>query len=88
MEKRKVPMRTCIACRICKPKAELIRIVKNDDDFNVDFTGKSNGRGAYICNDQNCFEKLIKSKMLNKTYKQNIPQEVYDKLKEQYIERG
>ena len=87
MEKRKVPMRTCISCRMCKPKSELIRVVKNDNDFNVDFTGKANGRGSYICNDQECFDKLIKNKMLNKAYKQNISAEVYEKLKEQYIER-
>ena len=87
MENRKVPMRTCIACRSCKPKSELIRIVKNNDDFNVDFTGKMNGRGSYICHDKSCFELLIKNKLLNKTYKQNISQDIYDKLKEQYIER-
>ena len=79
-------MRTCIACRECKPKSELLRIVKNLDLFNVDFTGKQNGRGSYICRNYTCFEKLIKNKLLNKVYKQNISQEVYDRLKEQYLE--
>lgn len=80
-------MRTCIACRSCKPKGELIRIVKCDDDFNIDFTGKHNGRGCYICDNNECFDKLIKSKILNKTYKQNISQKIYEKIKGQYLER-
>ena len=87
MENKKVPMRTCIACRECKPKSELIRIVKFENNFNVDFSGKMNGRGSYICNSDQCFEKLLKNKLLNKTYKQNISPEVYETLKEQYFER-
>jgi len=88
MENKKVPMRTCIACKSCKPKKELVRIVKNDNNFDMDFSGKLSGRGSYICNSDACFELMLKNKALNKAYKQNIPQEVYDKLKEQYIARG
>ena len=87
MENKKVPMRTCIACRTCKPKSELLRIVKYNDNFDLDYTGKLNGRGTYICHSQECFDKLIKSKLLNKCFKQNISSDVYDKLKENYIER-
>ena len=39
MEK-KVPMRTCIACKECKPKKELIRIVKSGEEISLD-GGKS-----------------------------------------------
>ena len=85
MENKKVPMRTCVACRACKPKVELIRIVKVYDNFDIDFTGKLNGRGTYICNCHECFEKLIKNRILNKCFKQNISSEVYDKLKEKYF---
>ena len=79
-------MRTCISCKQCKPKKDLIRIVKNNDDFLLDKSGKLNGRGAYICNNQECIEKLIKNKLLNKTFKQNISQDVYDKIKESFFE--
>ncbi|MBQ6728047.1 MAG: YlxR family protein, partial [Clostridia bacterium] len=51
MEK-KIPMRTCIACRAIKPKKELIRIVKAEDGIFLDRTGRKNGRGAYICDDE------------------------------------
>ncbi len=83
---KKIPMRTCISCKQCKPKKDLIRIVKNNDDFLLDKSGKLNGRGAYICNNRECIEKLIKNKLLNKTFKQNISQDVYDKIKESFFE--
>lgn len=76
----------CIACKSSKPKRELIRIVKNDDGIVLDKTGKLNGRGSYICNDQECMNKLIKQKVLNKVFKTNVSQDVYDKLKEQFFE--
>ena len=63
MEK-KIPMRTCIACRNAKPKKELIRIVKFNDEISLDLTGKKNGRGAYICKDEECFNKLKKSNLV------------------------
>ena len=62
MEK-KVPMRTCIACRANKPKKELMRVVKFNDEIKLDLTGKLNGRGAYVCADKACVEKLKKQKM-------------------------
>ena len=64
MEK-KVPMRTCIACRSEKPKKELIRIVKSKEGvFSIDKTGKLNGRGAYLCDCKECAEKIIKKKFI------------------------
>ena len=86
MINKKVPMRMCIACKVSKEKRDLIRIVKNEDNFTLDFTGKVNGRGAYICNSQECLDKVIKQKLLNKTFKQNISNSVYDDIKEKYLE--
>lgn len=80
-------MRMCIACKESKQKKELIRIVKTEESFTLDFTGKLNGRGAYICNNDECMQKCVKGKILSKAFKQNIGQEVYEKLKEQYFER-
>ena len=87
MENKKVPLRQCIVCRESKPKKELLRIVKTaDNDFVVDKKGKVNGRGSYICNNDVCIQKLFKQKSLNKAFKTNIPQEVYEQLKEQFVE--
>ncbi len=82
----KVPMRMCIACREMKPKKELIRIVKNDAGITIDYKGKVNGRGAYICNDEACLRKCIKSRALNRAYKTEISEDVYNKLLEDFIE--
>ena len=46
---KKIPMRTCIACREEKPKKEMLRVVRNADGaISLDFSGKLPGRGAYI----------------------------------------
>ena len=59
----KLPERTCMGCNGKKPKKELIRIVKNKEgEINIDRTGKMQGRGAYICDNIECLEKLIKTK--------------------------
>lgn len=81
---KKIPMRTCIACKECKPKKELIRIVKTDEGFKFDKAGKLNGRGAYICNDSKCRELLFKNKLLNKTFKCNVSSDEYNSLKDSY----
>ena len=79
---KKLPQRTCIGCNEKKDKKDLIRIVKNkDNEILVDKTGKLNGRGAYICNNVECLEKLKKSKRLNKVFETNISDEIYESLR-------
>lgn len=75
------PKRTCIGCNQIKLKKELIRIVKDKQgNINVDKTGKANGRGAYICDNKECLEKLKKSKRLEKTFKMSIDEKLYEEL--------
>ena len=79
---KKPPERTCMGCNIKKPKNEFIRIVKNKDgEINIDRTGKMPGRGAYICDNIECLEKLVKSKRLEKVFGIKISNEIYDKLR-------
>ena len=82
---KKVPIRTCIACRTAKPKKELIRIVKSGEEISLDKTGRKNGRGAYICNDIECFNKLKKQKSLNKVFSCAVDDEVYRQLEEEFF---
>ena len=85
MEK-KVPMRTCIACRSEKPKKELIRIVKSKEGvFSIDKTGKLNGRGAYLCDCKACAEKIIKKKLLKHAFGVEVSDDVYAKLSEEFF---
>ena len=84
MEK-KIPMRTCVACRTSAPKRDLYRVVKSGEDIFLDKTGKVNGRGAYVCANVECFKKLKKNKLLNKAFSCEISEEVYDKLLEDLL---
>ncbi len=84
MEK-KIPMRTCIACRAEKPKRELIRVVKFGEEIKLDLTGKANGRGAYVCNDKECIEKLKKGKLLNRTFSCQVSDQTYDLITEEFL---
>ena len=75
------PKRTCIGCNQIKLKKELIRIVKDKQgNINGDKTGKANGRGAYICDNKECLEKVKKSKRLEKTFEMSIDEKLYEEL--------
>ncbi len=81
---RKVPLRKCTGCHEMKDKRQLIRVVRTKEgDISIDRTGKKNGRGAYICPSSACLDKAIKNKGLERSFKVNIPSEVYDALKEE-----
>lgn len=86
---KKIPQRTCLGCNEKKDKKDLIRIVKdNENNVFVDLTGKSNGRGAYICNKVECLDKVIKSKRLEKSLEIEINNEIYEKLRGVIIENN
>ncbi len=83
--KPKEKIRMCIVCRAQSDKKTLLRVVKNKDgEIFVDKTGKANGRGAYVCKDRNCYQKLCKQKALNRAFKCEVPQEVYQKIGEEF----
>ena len=80
MEK-KIPQRQCMGCRERKAKKELIRVVRGTDgNVALDFSGKLNGRGAYLCPDPQCLKKAQKAKSLERSLEVPIPEEVYDRL--------
>lgn len=84
---RKIPLRKCVGCGEMKPKKELIRVLRTEEgEFVLDMTGKKNGRGAYICNSKECFAKAEKSKGLERSFKQAIPAEVYERLEKEMSE--
>ena len=82
MVNKKKPTRTCMACNEQKEKQELLRIVKSKDGIiQVDLTGKKNGRGAYICKNEECLDKVIKSKRLEKIFESSISQDLYENIR-------
>lgn len=81
---KKIPMRKCVGCQEMKSKKEMMRVLKTSEDtFELDATGKKNGRGAYLCFSKECFEKAVKNKGLERSFKQVIPKEVYEKLEKE-----
>ena len=85
---KKIPQRQCMGCRERKAKRELIRVVRGTDGtVSLDFGGKLNGRGAYICPNAECLKKAQKAKSLERSLDVPIPQEVYDRL-EKEMERA
>ncbi|HJD02543.1 MAG TPA: YlxR family protein [Candidatus Mediterraneibacter excrementavium] len=82
--KKKIPMRKCVGCGEMKPKKELMRILKTETgEFLVDADGKKNGRGAYICRSADCFRKAVRSRGFERSFRQQIPEEVYDRLEKE-----
>ena len=85
--KRKIPMRKCVGCGEMKPKKELLRVLRTEEEGSVlDTTGKKNGRGAYICYSRDCFQKAVKNKGLERSFKQAVPAEVYGHLEKEMEE--
>ena len=78
---KKIPQRQCMGCRERKPKKEMIRVVRSPEgNVSLDFGGKMNGRGAYICPNPECLKRALKSKALDRSLEVTIPEEVYDRL--------
>ena len=78
---KKIPQRQCMGCRERKAKRELIRVVRmTDGNVSLDFSGKLNGRGAYICPDPACLQKAQKAKALERSLETEVPELVYERL--------
>ena len=82
-----IPMRSCIVCRESKDKSELLRVVRRaDGSVVIDKTGREAGRGAYVCRSGDCMQTAIKKRALNRAFKQQLDQSVYDKLEDEMKE--
>lgn len=78
---KQTKMRRCVNCRESKNKSELLRIVRTPEGvFKIDFTGKANGRGAYVCKNETCAAETKKRRKLDKSFKTALPVEIYDEL--------
>ncbi|WP_066635286.1 RNase P modulator RnpM [Desulfolucanica intricata] len=83
---KKIPQRMCVGCQEMKPKKELIRVVKTPEStIEVDITGKSAGRGAYLCPREECLQKAIKGRRLEKALRHSISNEVFEVLKQRLV---
>lgn len=82
MVNKKKPERTCMGCNQQKEKKELLRIVRTKEGIiEVDEGGKKSGRGAYICMNEDCLNKIIKTKRLERILEQEISPEIYESIR-------
>ena len=74
--RKHVPQRTCVACRRKLDKRRLTRIVRSvEDGVVVDPSGKQNGRGSYLCDDRDCWDKVLSSRLLDKALQTEVSEE-------------
>jgi predicted RNA-binding protein YlxR (DUF448 family) len=78
-----IPQRTCVACRRKMDKRQLTRLVHSaEEGLLVDSSGKQNGRGTYLCEDPACWEKAIKTRLLDQALRAEISQTDKERLAE------
>lgn len=83
MKQKKIPMRTCVVTKEKYPKKELVRIVRTpENEVKVDTTGRMNGHGAYMKLDRDVIIKAQSTKVLDRTLKVIVLNEVYEELLE------
>ena len=78
-----VPQRMCIICREHDAKRGLHRIVRSPEGVvSPDPTGRSNGRGAYLCHKTACWEKALSSGALARALNIEIDTDTLDALRQ------
>lgn len=86
---KKVPMRMCIACREMRAKKDLMRVVKTaEGNLVFDATGKQNGRGAYLCRSNDCFERALKIRALERALEAPLNDSVKEALQTEINTHG
>ena len=83
MAETKQPERLCVGCRQLHPKGGMLRIVRAPDGtVAYDPTGKSPGRGAYLCPSSECLRLARKQGGLSWSFKGRVAPAVYDALED------
>ena len=82
-QQRKIPIRTCVSCRGSSSKRELLRIVKTTaGEVVIDQTGKTPGRGAYLCGAKECLALALKANKLGRALRCDIPEHIKQELQD------
>lgn len=76
------PQRTCAGCRALRPKAEMLRMVRQPNGtVGMDPKGRSEGRGAYICPKANCLDAAVKRRAFERGLKGPVPNEAIEMMR-------
>jgi uncharacterized protein len=80
--RRPAPQRTCVVCRTTADKRTLTRLVRTPDDgIQIDPTGKRNGRGAYLCDQRNCWQRALETDILVKALRVILTDEDRERIR-------
>lgn len=79
--RKHVPQRTCVVCRTTAEKRTLTRLVRTPEGVVIDPTGKLNGRGAYLCDDPDCWARAAQSDVLSKALRTTLTEADRDRLR-------
>lgn len=83
LRKRHIPQRMCIVCRQTTAKRSLTRIVRTaDEGVQIDPSGKRNGRGAYLCDRAECWQRAVNTEVLAKALRTTLTDEDKQRLRE------
>jgi uncharacterized protein len=81
--RKKVPLRKCVATGEMRPKKELVRIVRSKEgEVSVDPTGKKSGRGAYLSKEKEAVLSAKKKNILANHLEVSIDDAIYEELLE------
>lgn len=84
MTKNKRPERRCAACGRVRDPREMFRLVRRPDgSVGLDLKGRENGRGAYICKSEDCLNKAIQKKAVDRSLKAAVGPEVWDQVRKE-----
>ncbi len=75
-----IPERMCAGCRKKAPKQSLLRLTAAGGSIIIDEKQNIQSRGIYVCRDEKCIAAMKKKKSLSRLFRQNIPDELYEKL--------
>lgn len=81
--KKHSPMRKCIGCNLSKEKKDLYRIAYHDGKLVLDLEGSADGRGLYICKNDECIKNAEKRKALYRGFRTNLPAEQVKRIFEE-----
>lgn len=92
MKVKKVPLRKCIICQEMLPKKEMLRVVRTpEEQIVIDVTGRTAGRGTYVCRKETCmtpdtFASGKWKKVLERALNMSISLEQYEAFRRQWAE--
>ncbi len=79
--RKRIPQRTCVACRKVGTKPGLVRLVRiSDGSVEIDTSGKKAGRGAYLCRARECWQSGLKGGRLEHALRTTLTQDTRELL--------